>query len=264
MPNAVITSSTFTGDGTQLKIMNELNTAMVALGFTQLDSFLATGNEQRVWEFDAAPLDTSFGKMIIQGGFSGPTTIQLRGFSSFNTAGNTGANESPTATSSVLVLTSSFTLYTCNHPEVRGVILQEGTTLRKFFGYLRPISKPPLWGDAPYGFIDAGGGAYTSETLQPISALRPGSVTTNIRVNGYANNGGQDIAIWGNRPFLTNCLLTDQGSIRPIAFFSNDIITAGNNGMNMLQQYFDPTNNATYTIFDAIGNNTARMAIRTA
>ena len=264
MPNATITSTTFTGDGTQTKFMNEVNTAMIAAGFSQIDSFVATGNEQRVWQFDADPADTNWGKMIIHGGFSASGTIRVRGYSSYNPAGDIGTNESVTMTTGTISITAAFTLHICSHPEVRGVIIQEGTSYEKFFGYVRPSSKPTLWGEAPYGFIDSGGSAYASNGLQPISLLRPASVSVATSCNGYLDNGIPTVEIWQNRPFLTNCMLVDTTNKKPIAFFSNDVISVPNSGMAILQQFFDPTTNATYTVFDNISATASRMAIRTA
>lgn len=264
MTNAVITSYNFTGDGTQAGILTQLNTAMIAAGFTLIDSFALTGNEQRVWQFDADPADTQYGKMIVQGGFSATTTMQVRGYSSYNPASDSGLDVNTTATTSGIALNSNFTLHACNHPEIRGVIMIEGTTFEKFFGYIRPANKPPLWGSAPYGFIDSGTTAYVSTALQTISSLRSITVGTAIGAQGYVNNNVPDIAIWSNRPFITNCLLADTTNTRPIAFFSNDVVSVGSFGVPILGQFFDPVTNATYVLFDQPGTaaNGARIAVR--
>jgi hypothetical protein len=264
MPNATITSSVFTGDGTQAGLLTALNTAMLSAGFTSIDSFAVTGNEQRVWEFDADPSDVSFGKMIIQGGFSATTTMRVQGYSSFTPVADTGSNVSSTTTTSGLALASNFTFYICNHPEIRGVIMQEGSTFEKFFGYVRPATKPPNWGNFPFGFIDSGTAAFASSNLQSISSLRPAIVGVSSGCGGYVNNGGSALELWGNRPFLTNCLLHDITNTRAISFFSNDIVSVGTSGMSILQQFNDPVSGATYTIFDNPSTSLSRIAIKTA
>jgi hypothetical protein len=263
MPNAVITSTTFSADGTQASIINQLNTAMLTAGFTQIDSFVTAGNEQRVWQFDADPADTLYGKMTIHGGFSATTTLRVRGYSSYTPATDSGLNESTTSSTGAAALTSTYTLYICNHPEVRGVIMMEGSTFRKFFGYMRPSVKPPAWGDFTYGFMDSGTNPYVSSSLQTISSLRPATVSVSIGTVGYINNTTPNIEIWNGRPFITNCLLSDITNTKPIAFFSNDIISVGMSGMNILNEFFNPITNSTYTIFDNPGAS-SRMAIKTA
>ena len=261
MPNAVITLTSFTAAGTQLSIMTQLNTAMLAAGFTLLDSFITAGNEQRVYEFDADPTDILYGKMIIHIGFNATTTIRVRGYSSYNPALDTGFNESTTTTTSNISLTGSYSLYICNHPEVRGVIMQEGSTFRKFFGYMRPSVKPSSWGDNCFGFIDSSTSAYTSITLQPISSLRPNSISASCGAVGYINNNNPNIEVWGGRPFLTNCLMTD--NTKAIVFFSNDIISVGSYYSSITNEFFNPDNNSNYALFD-VPANASRMAIKIA
>lgn len=155
MTLATITNYTFTGS-TQTVFFNNFNTAMTTgAGFTLLDSFtVATTNLQRVYSFtDNA---STFGTAILRVGFSAATTLQLAGFSAWNTATDTGSNSSTNFTKVLSSLSGSYTFRAINHPEIRGVWIVQGTSPRCFIGYLRPLYKPTWWDESlyPYFFID--------------------------------------------------------------------------------------------------------------
>lgn len=262
MPNAIIASTAFAGNGTQTFFLNQLNAAMLAAGFTLIDAYAVTTNEFYVWEYNE-PSDPLDGKMIVEGGFTAAATFRVRGFRTFDPETDSGTNPTTTAGQALTSLASTFVLHSCNHPEIRGVIIVEAGTIRKFLGYMRPANKPLLWSGAPYGFIERSAtAAYDSSLLQTISATRPAAVGANCSSAGMTNNGGFSLELWGNKPLVTNAGVGDATNGRMISIFSNDVISLGTGGAAILNEVYNPANNAIYKIFDNPSTTVPRLAIK--
>ena len=265
MPNAIITTTNYAGNGTQAGFLNAISSAMLIAGFSLLDSYVSSGNENRVWNFlDTTNGNATFDNLILEAGFTAATTIRVRGFSSFDTATDTGSNvstETPTAT---IGLTNSFNIYSVAHPELRGVfVFAGGSTILSIF-YLRPnpgllinsASVNGWWNrnSAPLAFIPrVNFSNFTS--LQTISSLRPGSVGTTCSITAIAATNPASANF--NTRFQYPATI-DTGSLQSSLAMSCDFCVAPASGMA-----FGDTLNNQFTFIEGLNTSQSRLFIKT-
>ena len=267
MPNAVITTQNFTGDGTQAFFLAQLSTAMQLCGFTQLAIFVHDGtNRAGVWQFDTNPSAT-YGKMIVEARFTSALSVAIGGYSAFNTGTNTGTDYRQFGInwSNSLSLSGSFTIYTCQHPEVRGCALVAGGSAKLFLGYFRP-PLPAYWGDAaPFGFVPnviSAFGGWSTEAVGTVSVLTLSGYTQSNRINGLQGNAQGNPAN-NNRRTASGASVMQASQNFEIAPFSSDCIMFGANGMPILEIAQITPGVEEYALFDAPGNTaTPRFGVR--
>jgi hypothetical protein len=267
MPNAVINVSSFLGDGTQGFFLAQINAAMVAAGFTLLDSYTA-GGAYRVWNFNTG--NFTYSTLCLEFGFSNTTTsCGIRGYSNWSTSTKTGANPSAVAVSAIGSLAAAYTLYSINHPEVRGVFVFEGLIARFFIGYFRPDTSLPAnsWyneNQSPLAYIVTSSGVTDFSgnhiMLQSISSLRSQSglanvgFTTTISISGNFSTGN-------TRVLFPATLSTSNNET--IHIFSPDIALCGASGLTILD-YFTVDTSKRYTFFNGNNTSSAKIFVRTA
>lgn len=257
MPNAVITTQTFVGDGSQLSLINAISTAMTTAGFSLLDSFINVG-EYRVWNF----LDGST-NLILELGFTNTTTsCTFKGYSAFDTTTNTGSNPSTTSVDNIFSLSATYTFHICNHPEYRGIMLYEGVSAKIFIGYVRP--KPTLaantyWNDAvfPLAWIirSASTDLTDSSCLQPISSVQPSGISTTNSLTVIACPNGNYLN--SNSAVIHPCTIVSSSA--DILVFTSDIGLAGASAYSL-----GDTINGDYQFFSSSRSSECKVFIRIA
>lgn len=271
MPNAVITPTNYAGNGTQAGFLNAISTAMLSAGFNLLDSYTLSGNENRVWNYqDTTNGNATFDNLILEAGFTAAASIRVRGFSGFDTATDTGANVSSAAPAASITLSNTFTLYSVNHPEVRGVFIFSGIFPIFSVFYIRPDpaltiggQQPNAWwnrNSAPLAFIPRvatwGEFGAASNLLQTISALRPGSVASSGGITSITHTTGASGNL-GTRFTYPATIITNANEAGLI--LSSDCLLAPANGM-----FFGDTINNQYTFIESATGTSARLFIKTA
>lgn len=256
MTNAIITT-TNSAIGSQSVFLGSLTTAMQSAGFTLLDSYDASGNQARLYS-RVVDASKTYGTMIIQIAFTGATTVTIRGFATWDTAGNTGTGAS-TVTSKDINPAFSRTLHICNHPEVRGVIIGS----EAFIGYFRPSTVTIDENSFPFGFISDGApGSFqfsSANELKPISSLHPWASTQlemiDVRVT-------QIDPVRGNARLIIPAAIARENN--SIAEFSSDCVLGASNGMNILDVFQVTPGVEEYQLFDGSGNPSTftRFAVR--
>jgi hypothetical protein len=267
MPNAVINVSSFLGDGTQGFFLAQINTAMHSAGFTLLDSYTAGGG-YRVWNFNTG--NSTYSNLYLEFGFSNTTTSYgIRGYSNWSTSTKTGANPSSVASSTIGSLAAAYTLYSINHPEVRGVFCFEGTIPRFFIGYFRPDPSLPAnsWyneNQSPLAYIVSSQGLTDSSVnngaLQSISSLRSQSGLANVGFTQTVSTSG-NFATGNTRVLLPATITTSNNET--IHVFSPDVALCGASGLTILD-YFTVDDTKRYTFFNGVSISTAKLFVRTA
>jgi hypothetical protein len=252
MPNAIISTASFQGDGSQESILNAINSAMITAGFTLLKSYtVGTTGNFRVWNFNTGGTQT-YANLIIEFGFTNASsTVSFKGYSAFNSETNTGSNPSiHTNSSTAFGLSDQYIFQICNHPEVRGVFISVGGGIRMFLGYFRPdptISSNNWWNqnNAPYAYIPRDNAidfiqripAGLLATLQPISSLVQGNVlsvnlgiTEIVSQSGNSNTPGRLRALY---PATMSAHMPGTNVIEFGHMFSPDIQQGGVSGMSI-------------------------------
>jgi hypothetical protein len=268
MPNAVINVSSFLGDGTQGFFLAQINAAMVVAGFTLLDSYTAGGG-YRVWNFPTGGGFT-YSTLCLEFGFSNATnSCGIRGYSNWSTSTKTGANPSAVATSGITSLSAAYTLYSINHPEVRGVFCFEGITPRFFIGYFRPDPSLPAnsWyneNQSPLAYIVTSSNStdfsVNNGVLQSISSLRALSGLTNVGFTQTTSTSGNTST--GNTRVLFPATITTNNN-ETIHVFSPDVALCGASGLTILD-YFTVDDTKRYTFFNGSNASTAKLFVRSA
>lgn len=267
MPNAVINVSSFLGDGTQGFFLAQINTAMLSVGFTLLDSYTAGGG-YRVWNFNTGG-NFTYSNLCLEFGFSNTTTAcGIRGYSNWNTSTKTGANPSAVASSGIASLAAPYTLYSINHPEVRGVFVVESAAQRFFIGYFRPDTSLPAnsWyneSQSPLAYIVTSTGltdfSANNAVLQSISSLRAQSGLSNVGFTQTISTSGNFST--GNTRVLFPATITTNAN-ETIHVFSPDVALCGASGLSILD-YF-AVDSKRYTFFNGVNTSTAKLFVRTA
>lgn len=262
MPNAVITTQNFIVNGTQIDYLNNIAASMVIAGFTEIDSYADGANSFKVFSFDADATKT-YGKMILRVGFTTNTNMTITGFSSWNAAANTGTD--PSTVNKAVALTDSVTAQTCNHPEVRGVMLTRTSAPFCFIGYFRPPAPNNGWWDqnqSSLGFIERGNtSSWQSSAMQTISNLRPSAISASLGVATMSNNNSGNSSNSNYR--MSGGVAMSVISSFNFLSFSSDLIGSATVGMDTLSKIQIVPGAEEYAIFDggssSVGN---RIAVR--
>lgn len=267
MPNAVINVSSFLGDGTQGFFLAQINTAMLSVGFSLLDSY-TSGGGYRVWNFNSGG-NFTYSNLCLQFGFSNATTsCGIRGYSNWNTSTKTGDSPSAIAASAIASLAAAYTLYSINHLEVRGVFVVEGTTPRFFIGYFRPDTSLPAnsWyneNQSPLAYIATSTGltdfSANNGVLQSISSLRAQSGLSNVGFTQTISTSG-NFSTGNTRVLFPATITTSTGET--IHVFSPDVALCGASGLTILDYFTVDTKR--YTFFNGVNTTTAKLFVRTA
>ncbi|MBO1049352.1 MAG: hypothetical protein HEQ10_17175 [Dolichospermum sp. DEX182a] len=248
MPNAIISTASFQGNGSQENILNAINSAMLTAGFTLLKSYTVGGLNFRVWNFNTGGTQT-YANLFLEFGFTNNNSaVSFKGYSAFNSETNTGSNPSgSTNNSNAFGLSDSYIFQICSHPEIRGVFISVGGVIRMFLGYFRPdptISSNNWWNqnNAPYAYIPKDNAIDFPQrlhfgvlaTLQPISSLAQGNtasvnlgITEIISQSGNSNTPGRLRALYP----ATMSAHMPTGLIEFAHMFSPDVVQGGVNGM---------------------------------
>jgi len=258
MTNAIITTAN-SMPGSQAVFLNSLTTAMQSAGFTLLDSYTASGNEARVYSFVADAAKT-FGTLIIEAAFSAATTMNIRGYRTWDAGANTGTNVSTNAPKAIDPAVSHG-FHICNHPEVRGVNIIVGGIPRAFVGYFRPLTPSYDEDLYPFAFIESGGSTswQSSTGLKPISSSHPYGVITLETIDVRMT---EPDATRGNKRLLVPAAISRTGD--SIAEFSSDCVLGASNGMSALDVFQVTPGAEEYQLFDgaAAPTSLARFAVR--
>ena len=281
MPNAIISTASFQGNGSQESILNAISSAMITAGFTLLKSYTVetTGNF-RVWNFNTGGTQT-FANLIIEFGFTNASSsVSFKGYSSFDAETNTGSNPSiNTNDSNAFGLSDSYIFQICNHPEVRGVFISANGGIRMFLGYFRPdptISSNNWWNqnNAPYAYIPRNNAIDFPQriaiillaTLQPISSLAGGNtasvnlgITEIVSQSGNSNTPGRLRALY---PATMSAHMPGTGLVEFAHMFSPDVVQGGVSGMS-IGDYCSVGANQ-YAVWNGNTANNAKLLIKTA
>ncbi|MFM6605810.1 MAG: hypothetical protein ACKPHQ_13635 [Dolichospermum sp.] len=279
MPNAIISTASFQGNGNQENILNAISSAMITAGFSLLKSYTVGNGNFRVWNFNSGT--QTYANLIIEFGFTNnSTSVSFKGYSNFNTDTNTGSNPSAyTNTGSGFNLSDSYVFWICKHPEIRGVYIFGQGTVKMFLGYLRPdptISVNNWWNQnhAPYSYIPRNNatdfiqripGAILT-TLQPISSLAQGNtgyvnlaITEIISQSGNSNTPARFRALY---PATMSAHLPATGLVEFVHIFSPDVMVAGIHGMYLGD--YCTVGASQYAVWSADTSFNAKPLIRTA
>jgi hypothetical protein len=281
MPNAIISTASFQGNGSQENILNAISSAMITAGFTLLKSYtVGTTGKFRVWGFNTGGTQT-YANLIIEFGFTTTSvSVSFKGYSNFNTETNTGSNPSIyTNASNAFELADSYIFRICNHPEVRGVFILGNGGVRMFLGYLRPdptISSNNWWNqnNAPYAYIPKDNATDFSQrvgfgvtaTLQPISSLAEGNAASvNLAITEIVSQSGSSNTPGRLRPLYRATMsahMPGTGLIEFAHMFSPDVQQGGVVGMS-IGDYCSVDANQ-YAVWNGNTANNAKLLIKTA
>ena len=278
MPNAIISIQSFQGNGSQENILNAINSAMIAAGFTLLKSYTAGTGNFRVWNFNTGGTQT-YANLIIEFGFTNASSnVSFKGYSNFNTETNTGSNPSiNTNLSNSFGLSDTYIFQICKHPEVRGVFISGNGGIRMFLGYFRPdptISSNNWWNqnNAPYAYIPKDNyidfiqriPSGIVATLQPISSLAEGNtasvnlaITEIVSQSGNSNTPGRLRALYSA---TISAHMPGTGLIEFGHMFSPDIQQGGVSGMSIGD--YCSVGPDKYAVWNGNTSNNAKLLIK--
>jgi hypothetical protein len=144
MANATITTTTLSGTITTAIFLNALRDGLISVGYTLFDSYVSGSNDIRVLALNSSA--ETKGTVYLQITANNTlSTIAHQLHETWNTTTKAGTG------SSVSVGQPSFTTGTTainfcfiNHPEFKGVIIEQNTA-QFVIGILRPKQSPPSW-----------------------------------------------------------------------------------------------------------------------
>lgn len=260
MPNAILSTQLYAGDGTQTGLINAIETAMLAVGYEKIHSYVLSGNQFIIFRYIADATET-YGTAFIEVSFGGGSTpLVIRGFAGYDPALSLGNFPNTTTVSKTISsLSSNFTIYRCEHPEIRGISIMEGISLRTFIGYFRPSPVPSWWDENVYPcfFMERGTGTvWDTNRLQTISSLKPTIADNNsvslTPISAPSKNPQ-------NNNFVSMRTAGMVGGNAELFTFSNDCILAGAEGMSMFELW-----NNNYAFFDGSSASVCRFGVKIA
>lgn len=266
---ATISAVNYLGDGTQSGFLSALSTQMQALGYTEFASFSVSGNQSRVWFYNMNPAAAK-GSIYIQALFISATNLRVFGFSSFNASNNTGSDEAAYGSSVSLNLSASFVFQMCSgSSEVRGLVLQENTANRFFLGYIRPANKQAGWDENLYTFAFFPSTfisfSFFSSLRTATSLVPPGHSVAAFAFTGLPFGESFDPNDNNRGVIAVASISATSTSLRiPVGKFSDEVVAAPSNGMNLFVSRHEVSISERYTLFDGNTSNTQpRLSIRT-
>lgn len=257
MATATITKTTLSGSLTTLTIINSIRDILIGLGFTLFDSYLASGFEYRVMAFSMSA--ASKGTVYLWVGCNISNGIlNYAIYESWNTTNKTGVGNS-TQTISTSTSTTALNIYAINHPEFKGLAIEQGTT-QGVLGFFRPKNAPPAWWNEN-NFLYAFMPRYNTTSANS----KIGSVTTpfgsNIDHDYLQFSKLQDGNPLNNdaRSIIPLCILSP--GVAGILLTFDDLIICASNTMRMMDT-ITISPNEIYTYFWGNALNSG-LAIRT-
>lgn len=153
MANAIINKLTFSGTLAQLSTANAYRDALLSVGYTLFDSYNASGSEVRVMALvqSAATRGTLYLQIAVNSTSNAVITLH----DTWNTTTRSGTNSTTSFTISTVNGTTALYFYAINHPEFKGVVVEQGS-MQNVLGILRPKGNPPTWWNEnthAYGFL---------------------------------------------------------------------------------------------------------------
>lgn len=250
MPVATITNSTYQGNNTLSGLVNALNTVLTTnCGFNFIKVFTLGSETFRTYSVNHD--STTYGNTFMQVVTDNTTNIYIRFLSGFNSSTNAmldpGSYKSFSST-----LNAIHEFKAINHPEIRGVIITQNTTVLNFVGYYRPAGIPNWFStnNYPYGFY-----SISENVAIPDNSL---SMTTGLVLNdltGATFNISPNIGILNNNPennnrryLLKSPLLGYNSSNKYIVGqFSTDIALVAAKNNSKYSKYNDTSTGHIYT-----------------
>ena len=170
MAIATITTSTLSGTLTTASIANAVRDALISVGYTLFESYLASGVEHRIMALNSSI--ATKGTVYLQISVNSAGAIAHLFHEAWNTGTKAGTNSSSSTQYATVVGTTALNLRAVNHPEFKGVVLEQGT-IQGVIALVRPKGTVPSWWNEnsyPYQFL-------TRYSAAP-SNSRLGSTTT--------------------------------------------------------------------------------------
>ncbi len=255
MPNAITSNIIFNGDGTQTTFLNEISSAMLVAGFTEIDNHINT-HEKRVWQH------TDNGtNLILELEFTSASGSASSGYETYDPVSHSGTNQSANLSINY-DLSGSYSLTTYNHPEFRGISILQGTTAKQFLGYLRPKLNHPAntyWDDSVnvLAFIPRTSTIdFTDPScLQLISSNDPPLMSTSNNVTVIQSPNGNPYNL--NSRIIFPATISSLSS--PVLAFSSDLALIPAVGMSQ-----GDTVNGDYYLIPTITNSECKLFVRIA
>jgi hypothetical protein len=235
MTVATRTSSTIAPGFTQASLANSIRDALVAVGFTAVDSYLST-DECRVvsWQVNAeAAKGTAYLLIKVTTAFTTNVTL----YDGWNASTHVGTNASGVQTVlSSPASTQSFAVEGFNHPELKAITLK-GTsgsnTAYGFIGVARPANKLVTWDENSSLYAGLLGGVSSSAANSQgiwLCGINPASVVTSSLLSGKMFDAAVAGAVSGKRDLLPGVFLSHAtGGV--LARTSDDIAWAAIGGL---------------------------------
>lgn len=258
MPNATINTITISGSLTTSMVANGIRDALISIGYTLFDSYLASNVEQRIYTLTRS--NATKGTIFLQVSVFTNGTLNYQIHESWNSTTKVGTNTNTvTSNYTISLSTVAIQLYIVDHPEFKGLILEQGTT-QIVIGILRPKNIVPSWwseNSFPYAFI-------TKYSVSPANS-RFGATTTpfgnNLDYEFLQSTKLQDGNAQNNnaRSILPLCILSF--GVGGILLSCDDLIVCASNTARPLDTILvSPTEIYTYIWGNALHSG---IAIRT-
>ena len=259
MAIANITKITLSGTLTTLSIANGIRDALISCGYNLFHSYQSGSSEGRVMALQqsSATKGTVFLQYVISSG--GTVTYSLN--EGWNTSTNVGTNASASSSIAITTGTTNFTIYVINHPEFKGLVLEQGT-VQGILGIIRLLKNnliPSWWNENLFAY------AFIPRPNSSATSTRFGSTTTPFGNNiehEYFNStkmqdgNSQDSDRRSTLPFF----LWQNGNNGALAV-SDDIVIGASNTMRLMDT-LTISSTEIYTYF-WINSTNSGLAIRT-
>lgn len=142
MAVATITTSTLSGTLTTVSIANALRDILITAGYATFDSYLSGTTEHRIMSLNSSI--ATKGTVYLQISVNSSGSITYLFHEAWNTTTKVGTNSSNSSSVSIATGTTALNLYSVNHPEFKGVMLEQGT-VQGVIALIRPKTTAPSW-----------------------------------------------------------------------------------------------------------------------
>lgn len=225
MTNATITKTSTTGTLTTLLIANYVRDALISVGYTVFDSYTSGSTEVRVMALNLSGATKGTVYLQVTVGSNGSMSTTLH--EAWNTTSRTGTNSLASNGIATSNNTTAIYFYAVNHPEFKGLVLEQGA-MQNVIGILRPKVNPPNWWNEniyPYAFFARYNATPSSSrfsaTSTPFGNLLDHEYLQNSKLqDGNAQNSDA-------RSILPLCILS--GGLGGILAACDDVIICASN-----------------------------------
>lgn len=264
----IITQSTYSGNDTQLGLLDAFDTALTGCGFTFVSNLTAGSNIGRVWTKQLS--NAGQGTLFLELLFTNTNTLRVRFSRGFDANTNSVVFVNGTSPTLALNLSSEFNFIRINHSEMCGTIFIENTNIRGFVGYFRP-PKPSAWDEDEfaYAFVPRTFNGWSTDNLQTISAQRPAGVGQVIDLSSAT--AANPIPFNNNKRVLFPAILTNKTtpssatttSTFYISTFSDNFLLGSSFGLNIFDTLVVNPGVEEYMLIDGSTSNlNTRLFIR--